>query len=361
MSTFHTLKVSKAVQETPDATTIYFDIPDSLKGDFAFKPGQYLTLKFSINGEDVRRAYSICTSTDEEQIGVNVKRVKGGLVSNHVNDHVKAGAEVEVMTPDGNFYLQPNEAFARDFYLIAAGSGITPMMSIIKTMLEHEPKSRCYLLYGNRDEDNIIFDDELKTLEKRYAGQLVVRHTLSKPKREKVGGLKGLFSKGKISWEGWQGRINGEKIDAFLDENPAVSSISHYCVCGPGGMIDNIIAHIEDKGIDKSFIHTEHFVSAHDIEAGEGVTSSVKVNYGGQQYAVEVPADKTILEALWAEKIEVPYSCTSGACSTCVAKVTEGETAMDACYALDDTEVKAGYILTCQARCQSEQVEITFE
>ena len=358
---FHNLTVKKVVEETDQSKSIYFDIPDQIKEDYQYRAGQYLTLKFDINGNEERRSYSICTSPLESDLGVNVKRVKKGLISNHVNDIAKAGVEMAVMTPDGNFTLDLSEHKQRDFYFFASGSGITPVISMIKTILEEEPKSTCYLLYGNTDENSVIFKDELQGLADKYAGQFIYQQTLSKPLREKAGGLKGLFSKGKMNWTGWIGRIDQSKVDQFLDENQKKSVEAHYLVCGPGAMIDTIIDHLEGKGISDEFLHTERFVSSKPAGSGDGVGGQVKVHLAGKTYDVVVPADKTILDALIDEKIDAPYSCTSGACSTCVAKVHSGEVSMDVCYVLVDSEVKAGYVLTCQARCQSPEVELTFE
>ncbi len=360
---FHDLKVSKVVQETPKSSSVYFEIPTELKEKYNYQAGQYLTLKFDINGAEERRAYSICTSPLEGELGVNVKRVDKGLISNHINDNIKRGDVLAVMQPDGNFVIDIAEHKQRDFYFFASGSGITPIISMIKTIVEQEPKSICYLLYGNTNEDHIIFKAELDELARKYAGQFVLKHTLSKPKREKAGGLKGLFSKGKMSWTGATGRIDGKRVDQFLEDNPAKSVESHYFVCGPGAMIDTIINHLELKGIQSDFLHTERFVIASGgvSMAGVGVESTVTAHFGGKTVTVQVPPRKTILDTLLDENHDAPYSCTSGACSTCVAKVIKGDVTMDVCYALDDSEVKAGYVLTCQARAQSPEVEISFE
>ena len=359
---FYSLKVSEVVAETDQASSIYFEIPSDLTEKFQYGAGQYITLKFDLNGEEVRRAYSICTSPLEGKFGVNVKRVKKGLVSNHINDNIKAGSTVEVMPPDGKFGLKHNHALERDLYFIAAGSGITPIISIIKTVLEEEPKSRCHLLYGNTNEQSVIFKDQLHELAAKYSGQFFLKETLSQPTRTKGGGLKGLFSKGKESWTGWKGRLDGRKIDAYLEEQPPVAQEVHYFVCGPGAMIDTLIDHLEQKGLPKERLHTEHFVSAAPAGATLGaVSAAVKVHLNGQSYDVEVPADKTILDVLIDSKCDAPYSCTSGACSTCIAKLINGTVSMDACYALDDDEVKDGYILVCQSRATSPEVELTFD
>ncbi len=362
---FHTLKVSQLVKETDVSTSIFFEVPEHLSEDYTYKAGQYLTLKMTIDGQEVRRAYSICTSPLEASIAVNVKRVKRGLVSNYIHDQLKIGDSMDIMTPEGNFVYSPVINSKRDFYFFASGSGITPIISIIKTILEEEPKSICYLCYGNRDENNIIFKSQIEQLQKKYAGQFFVEHVLSNPLREKESGLKGLFSKGKATWTGWTGRVEAKRVDEFLEKYPKMSLEAHYYVCGPGAMIDTIIDHLSSsKGIKKDFLHTEHFVSKVDIpssSAVRAVQSHLTFHLQGKAHEITLPSDKTILDTLVAAKFDPPYSCTSGACSTCIAKVINGQVAMDVCYALDDNEVKAGYILTCQSRALTPEVEISFE
>jgi ring-1,2-phenylacetyl-CoA epoxidase subunit PaaE len=293
-----------------------------------------------------------------------VKRVKKGIVSNYINDYLTVGTQVDVMTPDGKFVFSPSHNSERDLYFFAAGSGITPIMSIIRTVLEEEPKSNIYLCYGNKNESQIIFKQELDLLAAKHKGQFFLHHVLSNPLREKEGGLKGLFSKGKISWTGWTGRVDPRRIDTFLDQYPKSSIEAHYFVCGPGAMIDTIINHLEKKEIASDFLHTEHFVSSVPVTekiGGGAIASKVTFHLQGTTQTIDVPSDKTILDAIVAAKYDAPYSCTSGACSTCVAKLKHGEVKMDACYALDDDEVKAGYILTCQSRALTPEIEISFE
>ena len=285
-------------------------------------------------------------------------------MSNYINDQVKPGQSVEVMPPDGRFYTVVDEENRKTYYLFGAGSGITPLFSIIKTILEKEPQSTVFLFYGNRNEDCIIFKEQLEALQKRYADQFVMELILSQPKRTKGKGFSGIFSKGTISWPGKVGRLSKKVIDKFLEKHPARYANPEYFICGPGNMIDSVEAALFAKGIDKKHIHTERFSSVVPGEEGkvagkEG--AAVKVHLDGEVVTVTVPAKKTILDTLLETGYDPPYSCSAGACSTCMAKIIKGSVEMETCHALDDEEVANGYILTCQSHPTSDELELTYE
>lgn len=360
---FYELKVKAIRTETEDAVTVVFEVPETLSDTFQFTQGQYLTLRFQFKGKEERRAYSMCSSPLDNDLAVTVKRLKGGKVSNYVHDQLKAGDTVEVMPPEGRFFTPLKEENKKTYYIFGAGSGITPLMSILTTILEKEPLSKVCLLYGNRNEDTIIFKNSLEALEKRYRDQLVVEHILSQPKREKSGGLLSFLSKGTVLWQGKTGRINASIVKDFIQEHPAGTEQVEYFICGPGSMIEAVEKALKDLSVNKDRIHTERFTSDVDEKDKAKGTAGAKiiVHLNGDKIETEVPEGKTILDVLLDLRYDPPYSCHSGACSTCMAKIISGSVKMDACYALDDDEIAEGYILTCQSHPTSEVVELSYE
>lgn len=362
--TFHHLPIRQVNRETSDTVTLEFDISETLKEEFRYIQGQYLTLRFHLDGKEERRSYSMSSSPLEPHLCVTVKKVKGGKVSSHIHDRLKAGDTVEVMPPDGRFFTPLQDDQKKNYYLIGAGSGITPLLSILKTILEQEPMSYVFLLYGSRCEEEIIFRETLGQLARRFEGQLFVEHVLSQPRREKPKGIGGLFTKGKSTWEGKTGRINAALLKEWLDENPPRHKQSEYLICGPGNMIETAEKALLVRGTDSRNIHREYF-SAPGSAAAEPMAGKAGARLiatlGNKRIETTVPKGKTLLFAVIDAGGDAPYSCTSGACATCMAKVLSGEVKMDACYALDESEVKQNYILTCQAHPVSDEVEITYD
>lgn len=362
---FYPLHVSKVTKETKDAYSIELALNDDLKDKFVFLPGQYITVKATIGDKEVRRPYSIHSMPGQNTISIAVKKVKHGLMS-HFLPTLTAGDTLEISNPEGHFVVKTDHSKSRGHHFIAAGSGITPVLSMIQTILEEEPKSTCYLLYGSRDEEQIIFKNNLDMLEKKYAGQFFINHVLSKPLQQKAAGIAGMFGKKTTEWKGLTGRIRQDVVSEFIGKNKSKHGENHFYLCGPGDMIEKAEKVIVAEGIDNKHIHREFFTPAKK-ESNEKNTALVgglvnlQVTLKGQEHHIEMPAQKLILDVLVEKKLDPPYSCTSGACSTCMAKVNSGVVKMDSCFALDQDEVEAGYILTCQARPISDSVTITYD
>jgi len=365
-STFNALKVSEKINETSDSCSFLLEVPEGLTDTYKYIPGQYLTIKVSVNGEELRRAYSIFTAPCEKKFGFTVKRVLDGKVSNFLINSVSEGDSIEVMNPEGKFIVETQHDLQRDHYFFAGGSGITPIMSMIQSIIEEEPMSSIYLLYCNRNEGSIIFNKKLNDLALNHKGQFVMQLILSQPEKEKSKGIKGLFGKKEEKWKGWKGRIDGKVVQKFLDENKSKSGNDMFYLCGPGGLIESVESYLKGIGIDGANISREYFTNPDQKERAASATSgsadcAAEVTLNGETFNAVIPADKTVLEALMDMGKDPPYSCTSGACSTCVAKISEGKVEMDVCFALDDEEIDNGYVLTCQSRAKSQKLKLVFE
>jgi ring-1,2-phenylacetyl-CoA epoxidase subunit PaaE len=338
MSTqFLKLKVKKVVRETADAISIHFDTP----AGYSYKPGQFLTLVLPINGHQVRRAYSLFTSpyTDTDW-AVTVKRVDNGLVSNYLNDSLKPGDTVDVMPPLGNFTTEVNPANQRHLVLFGGGSGITPLMSLAKSVLAQESGSEVSLVYANRDINSVIFRETIEQLKLQYGGRFSVVHILE------------------ASTEGWTGlcgRLSHQIIEDILQQLPKRGAgNTEYFVCGPEGMMDCVVNTLHALNVPKDTVHKESFSSTIDEAAKqaaveeEGIrTQSVKVIVDGSEFTFAVEPNQTILEAALDQDIDLPYSCQSGLCTACRGKALSGKVYLDESEGLSDREIEAGYVLTC--------------
>lgn len=356
------IPIKKFGQETPDTISIVFDVPQDLHSTFDFVAGQYITIVETVNGEELRRSYSICSAPDEKELVIAVKRVKDGRMSNYLNDHIASLDALTITPPEGKFCIHPDPALKREHYFITTGSGITPILSMIKDILENESRSRCYLYYGSRNQENILFGEELESLQARYKGQLDIIHTLSQPSKDKAKGLLGVLGVKKTTWQGENGRIDLAKLINFMELYPSKTSHSHYYLCGAGELIQLCVGYLGEKNIDENHIHTEYFtIPDTDYTSSDKVqTAELIATIGEEVHTVKVPEDKTILQALIDKNIDAPYSCSSGACSSCIAKITAGSAEMEVRLALDDDEIAEGYILACQAHPTSDKIEIIF-
>jgi ring-1,2-phenylacetyl-CoA epoxidase subunit PaaE len=340
---FYALRVAEIVPETDEANSIRFDVPADLRDRFAFKAGQHLTLRATIDGEEVRRNYSLCTAPDEQDWMVTVKRTAGGVFSNWVGDQLKPGETVDVMPPHGSFTTEFDASRGRHLAGIAGGSGITPVMSLIKTLLGAEPESRFTLLYGNRDSSSIIFLEELANLKDRYLGRLEIYHFLDQEEQD-IDLFNGMLDRARCD----------EAIAALI---PGAADVDGWFICGPGPMMDAAEGALLDRDIPKDRIHIERFTAGRPSAAlaaemaqlqteAEGVT--VAVTLDGRTRKVPFTAGN-ILDSARAAGLPAPFACKAGVCATCRARVTSGKVEMAARYGLTDEEVAAGYVLTCQS------------
>jgi ring-1,2-phenylacetyl-CoA epoxidase subunit PaaE len=347
------------IGETDDAVRLCFDVPADLRPEFAFEHGQYLTLKADIDGEEVRRSYSICAGVDDPQLQVAVKRVEGGRFSTYANESLKEGDVIDVMPPAGTFTCALDPAHEKSYLCIAAGSGITPVISIVKTILAREPGSHVTLLYGNQKVASIMFREELEFLKNRYMQRFQLIHILSRENRDTD------ILNGRID-----NRKGGELIQGLLD----LGNTDEFFLCGPEAMISEVSRGLRASGVDEARIHYELFGASADDAAAvvekhhehaqrrAGKVCAVTVISDGRETTLEMSPDgENILDAAGDAGLDLPFACKGGVCATCKARVTEGEVEMDLNHALEADEVAAGYVLSCQAHPVSEKVVIDFD
>jgi ring-1,2-phenylacetyl-CoA epoxidase subunit PaaE len=351
---FHRLAVNDLRREASDAVSMTFTIPKDLESDYSFTPGQYLTLRTTLDGEEVRRSYSICSGPDDGEIRIAVKKVDGGAFSNWAAEELKRGDKLDVMTPTGRFGVIPPADAARIHVGFAAGSGITPILSIVKGVLAREPNSRFFLFYGNRSTANIMFLEAIEELKDRFIDRLSIFHVISGEDQD-IPIL--------------HGRLDGEKVRVLLRSLVPSESVDHVFICGPLGMSEEIETTCRSLGIADDGIHVERFVSEYGgkprpkkvIAADAPPKAIASLIIDGKRRDVPVAEDEAILDAALRAGVDLPFACKGGMCSTCRAKLVEGEAPMDVNYSLEPWELSAGFVLTCQAKPSSERVVVDYD
>ena len=352
MHTLHDLTVSSVEKNTPETVVVTLSAPKALKDEFAYRQGQHLTLRTTIGGEDLRRSYSICSSVADQTLRVAIRKVDGGRFSTFANDELQAGDTLGVLAPAGHFYVELDPASERTYVAFAAGSGISPLMSIIKTTLETEPRARFMLFYGNRSKRSTIFLDEIAQLKNRFMDRFSYWHFLSQED---------------IDIEFFNGRMDGDKIEGILDRIVDPSHIDHAFVCGPEAMIDTVVDILADRGVAKEAIHFEKFLSEGQAPVAPkrhkdlSGLAAVTLVINGEESTLKIDKDVAILDSAIDQGLDVPFACKGGVCCTCRAKVLKGDVAMVLNQGLEPDEVAAGYVLTCQSFAVSDTVVLSYD
>lgn len=353
---FHSLTVCDIRKETADCVSVAFSIPAELQANYQYESGQYITFRHTINGEEIRRSYSLCSSPLENDFRVAIKQVEGGLFSTYANVSLKVGDVLEVMEPMGKFNTPLSATQKQNYMAFAAGSGITPVLSLIKTILATETESTFTLVYGNKNVHSIIFREEIEALKNRYMGRLQVIHVLSRERLET---------------EINNGRIDNNKCQQLFSGLADVQQFHHFFLCGPEEMIMSVKQYLIDNGTPENRVHFELFTSGHSGKNNKWQANhpqeneqlcTVTIKVDDRTYDIQLAyGGDTILDAALKSGADLPYACKGGVCCTCRAKVIEGEVDMEVNYALEADEVANGFVLTCQAHPKSEKVFIDFD
>jgi len=351
---FHRLAVSDLRRETADAVSLTFAIPKELAEDYRFSPGQYLTLRTMMDGEEVRRSYSICSGPDDGELRIAVKKIDGGAFSSWAADELKCGDELDVMTPTGRFGVTAAPDQARVYVGFAAGSGITPILSIVKGVLAREPDSRFFLFYGNRSASGMLFREALEELKDRFIERLSVFHVISGEEQD-IPIL--------------HGRLDGEKVRVLLRSLVSWQDVDHVFICGPSGMSEDIEATCRAIGIAENRIHVERFVSEFGgkprpkmvVPPTAPPKALAALIIDGKRREVPIAEGEAILDAALRAGVDLPFACKGGMCSTCRARLVEGKAQMEVNYSLEPWELEKGFILTCQARPVTDRVVVDYD
>jgi ring-1,2-phenylacetyl-CoA epoxidase subunit PaaE len=355
---FHSLEIREVIRETPDCISVGFIVPDVLRETFAYHAGQYVTLRAEVGDRELRRSYSLCSAPHENQWRVAIKRVDGGMFSQWAHMLLRAGDSIDVLPPDGHFVYESQPHRARRILLLAAGSGITPVYSILKTALETEAHSQVTLVFGNRRVNDIIFREQIEDLRDQHLARFQLIHTLSGEVQESPMA---------------NGRIDGEKIARVIPALINAQAIDELYICGPGAMIESAARACLGAGVPEERIHKElfgvpgtkisqetHVSNAPDTDTVDGAWVSVIADGIEREMRVGFKGD-SVLDVVLASGIDVPYACKAGVCCTCRARVLEGELRMDANYTLEQHEVDRGFVLTCQAHPVTDRVRLSFD
>jgi ring-1,2-phenylacetyl-CoA epoxidase subunit PaaE len=352
---FQKLRVAKVIRETPDAVSICFENPD--KSVYTYIPGQYLTLKVDIDGKPYNRAYSLssCPFIDEH-LTVTVKVTPGGKASTWLHDRIKPGDTMDILPPLGNFTAKIDPSHSKHYVLIGAGSGITPLMSILRSVLGQEKQSRVTLIFGNRTSESIIFNTSLTALQAEHGNRLNVIHSLTQPPAE---------------WTGKTGRLNRDSVKSILANDVADTLPKEYFICGPSGMMDEAANALKEMGVSPSVVHEEHFSAplTHPMEdekpkesaPGEIATRTITVIMDGKEVQITVKPSESVLDAALDHDLDPPYACMIGSCCTCKAKLLSGKVVMDDREGLTDSEIADGYVLTCQSHPMTDNVKLSYD
>lgn len=356
MAKFFPLKVSAVEKATEDCTVVTFEVSPNLQDEFHFQPGQHLTLKKSINDEDIRRSYSLCSSPLDKQWKVAVKQIPDGKFSTFINRELKSGESLEVMPPSGLFGVKPDETHAKQYVFFAAGSGITPILSMIKTHLALEPRSKCQLFYLNKNAKSIIFKEEIEQIRNKYFGRFEIFYFLTREQRD---------------IELFNGRFTPEKIQQLSETLLNVENTDECFICGPEQMIFMIRDELSKLGLPKENIHYELFVSGLSEADKQSVeearkkrkgTTEVTILDGGKEFHFDMTKDDdNILDAALAAGADLPFACKGGVCSTCKCKLMQGHVEMKVNYALEKDEVAQNYVLSCQSIPTTKKVTVDFD
>ena len=357
MVQFYPLTVADVRRETRDAIVLTFDVPAEQRDNFQFAPGQYLTLRAQLDGDEVRRSYSICAAAGEPRLRVGIKKIPGGLFSGWAHEQLAPGRVLEAMPPMGNFGVSLDPALQRHFVAFVAGSGITPVLSIVKSTLRAEPQSSFTLFYGNRASSTIMFREELEDLKNEHLDRFSLIHILSREQQD---------------IELFNGRIDKAKCDQLLERWVDPGSIDTAFVCGPQDMMLAVAHSLEEHGLDKRQIKFELFATATpsrrqrtpqaaEAEVGQDLCEATVVIDGRARSFAFEKGSASVLDAAMKEGIELPYACKGGVCSTCRAMLVEGEVDMDANFALEDYEIARGYILTCQSYPVTNKILVDYD